>query len=147
GAISAPIFSLKGSAMVQSKYPTAFPMKLFYHGATTAIAESDLPPTNPTRLGVALNFSIFHYEIMANAERSVLENNYFFQLLKMMIIIQNPTVLNHLVTEMNNMLPKKTVFIIGAANIHALLSLGLLYQCWIRKEKKVKREDDGAEEA
>ncbi|KAF6156564.1 hypothetical protein GIB67_000029, partial [Kingdonia uniflora] len=28
GAISAPMFSLKGPSMVQSKYPTAFPLKL-----------------------------------------------------------------------------------------------------------------------
>nr|GEZ06428.1 glyoxylate/succinic semialdehyde reductase 2, chloroplastic [Tanacetum cinerariifolium] len=27
GAISAPMFSLKGPAMVQSRYPTAFPLK------------------------------------------------------------------------------------------------------------------------
>ncbi|GKD52536.1 14-3-3 protein 7 [Tanacetum coccineum] len=38
--------------------------------AATAIAETDLPPTNPIRLGVALNFSVFYYEIIANTERA-----------------------------------------------------------------------------
>ncbi|GJY53678.1 5'-3' exoribonuclease 3 [Tanacetum coccineum] len=33
-------------------------------------AETDLPPTNPIRLGLALNFSVFYYEIIANTERS-----------------------------------------------------------------------------
>ncbi|GJY61006.1 14-3-3 protein 7 [Tanacetum coccineum] len=38
--------------------------------AATAIAESHLTPTNPIRLGLALNFSAFLYEIMANTERA-----------------------------------------------------------------------------
>ncbi|GJR29421.1 14-3-3 protein 7 [Tanacetum coccineum] len=38
--------------------------------AATAIAETDLPPTNPIRLGLALNFSVFYYEIIANTERA-----------------------------------------------------------------------------
>lgn len=36
--------------------------------ATTA-AEGDLPPTHPIRLGLALNFSVFYYEIMNSPER------------------------------------------------------------------------------
>jgi 14-3-3 protein epsilon len=40
-----------------------------YEMATTA-AEADLPPTHPIRLGLALNFSVFYYEIMNSPERA-----------------------------------------------------------------------------
>ncbi|XP_047311280.1 14-3-3-like protein B [Impatiens glandulifera] len=40
-----------------------------YQSATTA-AESDLSPTHPIRLGLALNFSVFYYEIMNSPERA-----------------------------------------------------------------------------
>ncbi|GMP74335.1 hypothetical protein ACSBR2_015534 [Camellia fascicularis] len=40
-----------------------------YQAATTA-AESDLSPTHPIRLGLALNFSVFYYEIMNSPERA-----------------------------------------------------------------------------
>ncbi|KAA8524256.1 hypothetical protein F0562_010679 [Nyssa sinensis] len=40
-----------------------------YELATTA-AEADLPPTHPIRLGLALNFSVFYYEIMNSPERA-----------------------------------------------------------------------------
>lgn len=40
-----------------------------YEAATT-IAEAELPPTHPIRLGLALNFSVFYYEIMNSPERA-----------------------------------------------------------------------------
>ncbi|GAA0162588.1 scaffold/adaptor protein [Lithospermum erythrorhizon] len=40
-----------------------------YQSATTT-AEAELPPTHPIRLGLALNFSVFYYEIMNSPERA-----------------------------------------------------------------------------
>ncbi|XP_052178337.1 14-3-3-like protein D [Diospyros lotus] len=40
-----------------------------YETATTA-AEAELPPTHPIRLGLALNYSVFYYEIMNSPERA-----------------------------------------------------------------------------
>jgi 14-3-3 protein epsilon len=37
--------------------------------AASGIASVDLLPTNPIRLGLALNFSVFHYEILSNPEQ------------------------------------------------------------------------------
>jgi len=36
----------------------------------SSIAESDCSPTNPIRLGLALNFSVFHYEVMNSPEKA-----------------------------------------------------------------------------
>ncbi|KAL8167062.1 hypothetical protein V2J09_008561 [Rumex salicifolius] len=40
-----------------------------YEAATTA-ANADLPPTHPIRLGLALNYSVFYYEILNSPERA-----------------------------------------------------------------------------
>ncbi|KAL4627030.1 hypothetical protein ACB092_05G138200 [Castanea dentata] len=43
-------------------------MKAYQAASTTA--EAELPPTHPIRLGLALNFSVFYYEIMNSPERA-----------------------------------------------------------------------------
>ncbi|CAL5403794.1 hypothetical protein ACSBR2_027354 [Camellia fascicularis] len=43
-------------------------MKAYQKAMTTA--EAELPPTHPIRLGLALNFSVFYYEIMSSPERA-----------------------------------------------------------------------------
>jgi len=36
----------------------------------SAVAEKELAPTNPIRLGLALNFSVFYYEVLNSPERA-----------------------------------------------------------------------------
>ncbi|CAN1858423.1 14-3-3-like protein D [Linum perenne] len=43
-------------------------MKAYETASTTA--EADLPPTHPIRLGLALNYSVFYYEILDSPERA-----------------------------------------------------------------------------
>eukprot|EP00899_Mesostigma_viride_P003375 jgi/Mesvir1/13038/Mv06029-RA.1 len=43
---------------------------LLAYKAASDIASVDLPPTHPIRLGLALNFSVFYYEILNSPERA-----------------------------------------------------------------------------
>jgi 14-3-3 protein epsilon len=49
---------------------TAAENSLVSYKEASDVAEADLAPTHPIRLGLALNFSVFHYEIMNSPERA-----------------------------------------------------------------------------
>merc|ERR1712070_643066 len=38
------------------------------YGQAMEVAQTDLAVTHPIRLGLALNFSVFHYEVLGNPE-------------------------------------------------------------------------------
>ena len=40
------------------------------YSSASQIANQDLPPTHPIRLGLALNFSVFYYEILNSPDRA-----------------------------------------------------------------------------
>lgn len=43
---------------------------LVAYKAASDIALNELPPTHPIRLGLALNFSVFYYEILNSPDRA-----------------------------------------------------------------------------
>jgi len=43
---------------------------LLAYKAASDIANTELPPTHPIRLGLALNFSVFYYEILNSPDRA-----------------------------------------------------------------------------
>jgi len=49
---------------------TAAEQSLVAYKAATDVAISELAPTHPIRLGLALNFSVFYYEILNAPERA-----------------------------------------------------------------------------
>ena len=49
---------------------TAADNSLEAYKAASDIASTELPPTHPIRLGLALNFSVFHYEILNSPDRA-----------------------------------------------------------------------------
>jgi 14-3-3 protein epsilon len=49
---------------------TSAAMALEAYSSASQISQHDLPPTHPIRLGLALNFSVFYYEILNSPDRA-----------------------------------------------------------------------------
>ena len=49
---------------------TASEKSLDAYKAASGVATTELPPTHPIRLGLALNFSVFYYEILNSPDRA-----------------------------------------------------------------------------
>lgn len=70
------VFQLYSFELVQSVHLVVY----FFLQAASTTAEAELPPTHPIRLGLALNFSVFHYEIMNSPERYAYDILSFFNI-------------------------------------------------------------------
>src|SRR5215469_17982935 len=55
---------------VGDKRKTSADKSLEAYKAATEVAQTDLATTHPIRLGLALNFSVFYYEILNSPERA-----------------------------------------------------------------------------
>ncbi|MCJ1299041.1 14-3-3 protein [Hypocenomyce scalaris] len=55
---------------IGDKRKTSADKSLEAYKAATEVATTDLPPTHPIRLGLALNFSVFYYEILNSPDQA-----------------------------------------------------------------------------
>ncbi|GKC42274.1 kinesin-like protein KIN-12B [Tanacetum coccineum] len=65
----AELIGCSNGSSIYAEREEATSQSLKAYEAATAIAQSYLPPTNPIRLGLPLNFSVFYYEIIVNTKR------------------------------------------------------------------------------